>query len=62
MQTQTAAELRQALTEAEERETRKALTEAEGSPTRAARLLGVSKPTIYRRMERFGIKRTVEIA
>ena len=62
MQTHTAAQLKQALVEAEERETRQALIDAGGSPTRAARALGVSKPTIYRRMERYGIKRSVEIA
>ena len=59
---QTAEELRQALKAAEERDTRQALIEAGGSPTKAARALEVSKPTIYRRMKRYGIKRSVLIA
>lgn len=59
---QTAEELRRALVEAEERETRRALDEAAGNVTAAARALGISKPTIYRRMERYGIqvRRVVE--
>lgn len=61
---QTADELRLALAEAEERETREALARSHGSVTAAARALGVSKPTIYRRMERYGlrVKRVVEDA
>jgi transcriptional regulator of acetoin/glycerol metabolism len=35
---------------------RDALEQADGSPTRAARILGVSRPTVYRLMERHGIE------
>lgn len=54
--TTTTDELRQALEEAIERETRQALIDAGGSPTQAARLLGITRPTVYRRMWKYGIE------
>ena len=42
-----------------EEQVRKALADADGSPTKAARLLGVSRQTVYRYIERFGITRRV---
>jgi transcriptional regulator of acetoin/glycerol metabolism len=39
----------------EERQLREALARSDGSPTRAAVLLKVSRMTVYRRMEKFGI-------
>lgn len=59
---QTAEELREALVEADERETREALIASRGNVSQAARALGISKPTIYRRMKRYGLERRVEIA
>ena len=53
---QTTEEARRALEEAIERETRQALTDAGGSPKRAAELLGLTRPTVYRRMEKYGIE------
>ena len=61
---QTSTQLRQALIEVEEGETRAALVAADGSPARAAVLLGISKPTVYRRMKKYGIeiKRVIQAA
>jgi transcriptional regulator of acetoin/glycerol metabolism len=53
---QTTAELRRALAESEERDTRQALIQTAGRPSKAAELLGVSKPTVYRRMKKYGIE------
>ena len=57
----TTEEARRALAEAEERDIRAALERAGGNVTEAARRLGLSKPTLYRRMAAHGIKRRVVI-
>jgi len=53
---QTGGTLSDAVDRAAEQAVREALEEAGGSPTRAARILGVSRPTVYRLMERHGIE------
>lgn len=40
----------------QERELRAALVLAKGSPTRAAQLLGVSRMTVWRWMQKYGIE------
>ena len=52
---QTPGTLAVAIARAEAYATHEALVAAGGSPTRAARILGVSRPTVYRLMERHGI-------
>ena len=61
---QTGGTLADALERASEQAVREALEEAHGSKTRAALILGVSRPTVYRLMERHGIevRRIVEPA
>jgi two-component system NtrC family response regulator len=53
---QTPGTLADAIGQAAAQAVREALEQAEGSPTRAARILGVSRPTVYRLMERHGIE------
>lgn len=51
--------LEQQLDRATEKAVREALAASGGSPTKAAVLLGVSRQTVYRYIERFGITRRV---
>jgi two-component system NtrC family response regulator len=53
---QTPGTLADAVERAAEQALREALKQGDGSPTRAARILGVSRPTVYRLMERHGIE------
>lgn len=57
----TTEEAREALHQAEERDIRLALTQTGGNVTRAARQLRISRPTLYRHMEQYGIRRIVVI-
>ena len=49
-------DLRQARDDAERRAIITALARADGNVVRAAELLGVSRPTLYDLMHRFGLK------
>ncbi len=42
----------------ERRAVEEALRRAAGSPTRAAALLGITRPSLYRRLERYGLRRS----
>lgn len=65
-QTQTAAppdeepQAPAALIEMEEMAIRRALAAEEGNLTRVAAVLGISRPTLYRKLKAYGIKRTFE--
>lgn len=53
---QTPGTLADAIAEASEKALRDALEQAGGSPTKAARILGVTRPTVYRLMDRHHIE------
>lgn len=48
------------LTEMEEQAIRHALVSEDGNLTRVAAVLGISRPTLYRKLKTYGIKRTFE--
>ncbi|WP_232831479.1 sigma-54-dependent Fis family transcriptional regulator [Pseudogemmobacter bohemicus] len=48
------------LTDMEEQAIRRTLTAEEGNLTRVAQVLGISRPTLYRKLKTYGIKRTYE--
>ncbi|MCE6953086.1 sigma-54-dependent Fis family transcriptional regulator [Cereibacter sphaeroides] len=48
------------LDEVEEAAIRRAFAAAEGNVTRVAAMLGISRPTLYRKMRHYGIRRTYE--
>lgn len=55
-----AAEEPASLTDLEEQAIRRALVAAEGNLTRVATVLGISRPTLYRKLKAYGIRRTYE--
>ena len=48
------------LTDMEEQAIRRTLIAEEGNLTRVAQVLGISRPTLYRKLKTYGIRRTYE--